>query len=435
MEPARSTGNFNRRITVADSNNIVSILDMNIANSKYQIFEEDYLIEIQAVLEDLKVTVGLTSLAEAPWPETNALMSETAKMAEIAKVRSEGQKISLGLYVAFGNGPWQYESEVVLQNQGGAETHVPILVPFLSSNETLLMAGDFKLGVKVEPKWNQPLGANDYLIIKGTWRQVVSFSKKKDDDVEFLAARIEALELALFGRLTNLPANSLLGRGSTIGVAEIIPQSTFAKPADIDTAILNLIGAAPTALNTLDELAQALNDDQNFAANLTSYLAGKVSLTGDETISGVKTFGSTVEATSLTVAGFKISGGAAISKSLFVGGRICPVSPPATEWGIDFTRGASTITLAPGATYDLATGSGMVVIYDNVDGHFNFMFAAAGSVYSATSTPSGSVVAGVPPADKVGFFYNAPSLKYRIQNNRSSSRTLVLSTIKMRSVS
>ena len=233
MEPARSTGNFNRRITVADSNNIITVLDMNAANAKYQIFDQDYLVEFQAVLEDLKITVGLLNLLEAPWPDTNALMSESATMAEIAKIRTQGQKISLGLYVASGNGPWQYESEVILQNQGGSETHVPILVPFLSSNETLLIAGNFKLGVKIEPKWNQPLKLNDYLVIKGTWRQIVSFSKKKDDDVEMLSARIASLELAVEGKLIDLPANTLLGRNNTKGTVESIDRATF-KAADSD---------------------------------------------------------------------------------------------------------------------------------------------------------------------------------------------------------
>ena len=233
MEPARSTGNFNRRITVADSNNIITVLDMNATNAKYQIFDQDYLVEFQAVLEDLKITVGLLSLLEAPWPDTNALMSESATMAEIAKIRTQGQKISLGLYVASGNGPWQYESEVILQNQGGSETHVPILVPFLSSNETLLIAGNFKLGVKIEPKWNQPLKINDYLVVKGTWRQIVSFSKKKDDDVEMLSARIASLELAVNGKLIDLPANTLLGRNSTKGTVESIDRATF-KAADSD---------------------------------------------------------------------------------------------------------------------------------------------------------------------------------------------------------
>lgn len=240
MEPARSTGNFNRRITVADSNNIIAILDMNAINSEYQSFEKDYLVKFQSVLEDLKVTVRLMGLAEAPWPNINALMGESEKMAEMARIRIQGQKIALGLYIAIGNGPWQYESEVVLQNQGGSETHVPILVPFLSSNETLLMAGNFKLGVKIEPKWNQPLKANDFLIVKGTWRQVVSFSKKKDDDVDALAARIAALELALEGRLINLPANSLLGRGNTAGTVQTINR------ADIISGCLQLTSRSNT---------------------------------------------------------------------------------------------------------------------------------------------------------------------------------------------
>lgn len=222
MEAARSTGNFNRRITVADSNNIIAILDMNAANSKYQTFEKDYLVEFQVVLEDLKVTVGLMGLAEAPWPDVNALMSESEKMAEIARVRTQGQKIGLGLYTAIGNGPWQYESEVVLQNQGGAETHVPILVPFLSSNETLLIAGNFKLGVRVEPKWNQPLKASDYLVIKGTWRQVVSFSEivKTTNNITNMqpsSSRI-AGEIITFGGVTT-PEGWLQCNGSEVAIA------------------------------------------------------------------------------------------------------------------------------------------------------------------------------------------------------------------------
>lgn len=257
METARSTGNFNRKITVADSNNIITVLDMNATNAKYQIFDQDYLVEFQAVLEDLKITVGLLSLLEAPWPDTNALMSESATMAEIAKIRTQGQKISLGLYVASGNGPWQYESEVILQNQGGSETHVPILVPFLSSNETLLISGDFKLGVKIEPKWNQPLKLNDYLIIKGTWRQIVSFTKKKDDDVEALTARVAAMELALQDRLINLPANTLLGRNALTGTVQQIPQSQFATPASIAAAINSLVNTLPPKKKILRGITQS----------------------------------------------------------------------------------------------------------------------------------------------------------------------------------
>ena len=60
-----------------------------------------------------------------------------------------------------------------------------------------------------------------------------ALAKKKEDDVEMLAARIAAIELALEGRLINLPANSLLGRNTTAGTVEVISRSTF-KATDSD---------------------------------------------------------------------------------------------------------------------------------------------------------------------------------------------------------
>lgn len=45
----------------------------------------------------------------------------------------------------------------------------------------------------------------------------------------------------------------------------------FATPADIG----NLIDSAPDALNNLNELAQALNDDANFGANTLAAIAAK----------------------------------------------------------------------------------------------------------------------------------------------------------------
>ncbi len=48
----------------------------------------------------------------------------------------------------------------------------------------------------------------------------------------------------------------------------------------IQAAIDTLVAAAPGALDTLNELAAALGDDQNFATTVTDALAGKLSLTG-----------------------------------------------------------------------------------------------------------------------------------------------------------
>lgn len=51
--------------------------------------------------------------------------------------------------------------------------------------------------------------------------------------MDALNARIAALELALAGRLVNLPANSLLGKGAVAGTVEVIPRATF-KAADAE---------------------------------------------------------------------------------------------------------------------------------------------------------------------------------------------------------
>lgn len=52
----------------------------------------------------------------------------------------------------------------------------------------------------------------------------------------------------------------------------------------VDARIQNVVGAAPAALDTLDELAQALGDDANFAATMTTALAGKQPIDADLTV-------------------------------------------------------------------------------------------------------------------------------------------------------
>ena len=57
----------------------------------------------------------------------------------------------------------------------------------------------------------------------------------------------------------------------------------IATTAFVSTAISNLINGAPGALDTLDELAQALGDDSNFATTITNSLASKQPLDADLT--------------------------------------------------------------------------------------------------------------------------------------------------------
>jgi hypothetical protein len=74
------------------------------------------------------------------------------------------------------------------------------------------------------------------------------------------------------------PAWDEMGIDNVTGLQTALDTKT--TPGYVDTAISNLIGAAPAALDTLQELGDALGDDANYAATITSALAGKFDKTG-----------------------------------------------------------------------------------------------------------------------------------------------------------
>ena len=81
--------------------------------------------------------------------------------------------------------------------------------------------------------------------------------------------------------LTGTPTVPTAGKGANNG--------QIASTAFVAQAIAALVNSAPGALDTLQELAQALGNDANFAATVTNALADKVSKSGD-TITGALKF-------------------------------------------------------------------------------------------------------------------------------------------------
>ena len=71
-------------------------------------------------------------------------------------------------------------------------------------------------------------------------------------------------------------------------------QSTTYTKTEVDENIAAIVDGAPSQLNTLNELAAALNDDENSIATLTAEIASKVSST-NPTISGTATFNGIVQ--------------------------------------------------------------------------------------------------------------------------------------------
>jgi len=102
---------------------------------------------------------------------------------------------------------------------------------------------------------------------------------------------ITGLQSALDGKvddsqvLTNVPAGALFtdtiyNKPSAEPISYItglqVALDSKTNEAYVDGRITTLIGAAPAALDTLQELGDALGDDANFAATMTTALAGKV---------------------------------------------------------------------------------------------------------------------------------------------------------------
>jgi hypothetical protein len=101
----------------------------------------------------------------------------------------------------------------------------------------------------------------------------------------------------------------LSGTGRIQGIDTVSSGTDAANKSYVDTAISNLIGGAPGALDTLNELAAAINDDASYASSITTALGGKLNTTHDMTltlsgdVSGSATFTNMGNATlSVTVA-------------------------------------------------------------------------------------------------------------------------------------
>jgi hypothetical protein len=103
-------------------------------------------------------------------------------------------------------------------------------------------------------------------------------------------------------------------------------SSTYATIGSLNSGIVSasaaavayLVDSAPGALDTLNELAAAINDDSSYATTVTNALASKASLSGTETLTNKTISGGTVNATTLQQGGVgvaRISGGSLITVS------------------------------------------------------------------------------------------------------------------------
>ena len=92
-----------------------------------------------------------------------------------------------------------------------------------------------------------------------------------EDYVDTAIGNIDIPEVDLTGLATENYVDTAIGN---IDIPEV-DLTGLATENYVDTAIGNLIDTAPTTLNTLNELAAALNDDANFASTVATAISGR----------------------------------------------------------------------------------------------------------------------------------------------------------------
>ncbi|MEG5048586.1 pyocin knob domain-containing protein [Microcoleus sp. B4-C1] len=235
-------------------------------------FDNDERVGIY--LEAWMCNLNLKSFLPGVIPEFDGEESEAEKMAKFTACENKSEKLGLRILGRKNNtGDWQEKAEIILVNRGRKD-YFDLLQPYLAKNAVRILEKNDALGIQLIDYGNGLLKENDSIGIE----LGITITIAKKNNMDIFNARLAALELALENRLINVPANTLLGRDETTGTIQTISQSRFATPQQIDQAIIDLVGGAPGALNTLIELASALNNDANFAATIANQLTLKAPL-------------------------------------------------------------------------------------------------------------------------------------------------------------
>lgn len=272
-------------------------LTLNISTTASAVIEivhfRDILIEtgdsVAIYLEAMFCNVSLKSFQLMRFPSYDGDEDDAERLSKFTESELKSQKVGLKILTRKNNtGNWRERAEVILTN-AGRKSYFDLLIPYLAKAQVKLLEYNDSLGIQLIDYGNGLLKENDFIEIECA----CSVQIEKKNNVDALNARIEALELALAGKLTGLPPNTLLGRNTTTGNVETVPQSKFATPQQIDQAIIDLVGGAPGALNTLIELASALNNDANFAANVANSLTLKAPI-ANPSFTGFTTLGDNV---------------------------------------------------------------------------------------------------------------------------------------------
>ncbi|MEG4427078.1 MULTISPECIES: pyocin knob domain-containing protein [unclassified Microcoleus] len=226
---------------------------------------------VAVYLEAWFCNLNLKSFQPGIIPEFEGDETEREKMSLFTAAENKSQKIGLQILDRKNNiGNWEETAEIILVNRERKD-YFDLMQPYLTKNPVRLLEKNDAFGIKLIDYGNGLLKIGDR--IKITLGVTITIAKKNNLDI--FNARLATIETAITNYLTEVLPGNVLGRDTTTGTIQLIPQSRFATQTDIDQVIVDIVGGSPGALDTLKELATALNNDATFATNITNQLALK----------------------------------------------------------------------------------------------------------------------------------------------------------------
>lgn len=117
------------------------------------------------------------------------------------------------------------------------------------------------------------------------------------------------ITIAVDSTIAPLASPTFTGTPLAPTAAAATNTTQIATTAFVQTAVSNLVDAAPSTLDTLNELAAALGDDANFSTTVTNSIATKLPLAGGTMTGNIVMSGAqTVDGRDLSVDGTKLDG-------------------------------------------------------------------------------------------------------------------------------
>lgn len=186
-----TTGKFQQRLTSTSANNKIELFNaQSIYQSLIEEFEPDYMIaDFNLYIEALDVATDIKQLQVVPWAEYDDTDSKAARAKAVYENWVKYPKIGLQLYLDIGNGYQPQGQPVVFQNLA-YQIPVSILSPHLISaaNNVDLFGKKTRIAAQIvaDPTgntWTQ-LTANDYLLIRGSYRTEVQLKERITKEVK-----------------------------------------------------------------------------------------------------------------------------------------------------------------------------------------------------------------------------------------------------------